>query len=151
MDARAASIKNDPKAISKYVGCTYWYYTGYGSGHTGLIHQWEENSNKFIGIDGNWSDQVAYVVRRKDRHAQYVANPYNDENINDVQGTKEYINFVKEEQKKKTVEIDVEQLPAEQEPVRKQTNKQAVMELTFYFGMLIVGIILIIIGRSVNE
>lgn len=150
MDARAVSIKNDPQAKIKHNGGSYWYATGYGSGHTGFIHSWDDkpNSNKFIGLDGNWSNQVSYVVRRKDKHAQYVSNPYNDEDEESLKITKEYTNFVKEEVKKKTVILDVEQFPVIDEPAPVRTKNQNKMELLFYTGLLLLGVVMIIIGKA---
>lgn len=77
MDARAVSIKNDPEATHTMVGGLYWYPTKYGTGHTGFIYSWEKkNSDKFVGLDGNYSNKVGFVQRFKSKHAKYVSDPY---------------------------------------------------------------------------
>lgn len=78
MDARAVSIKNDPQAKpGQEVGGLYWYPTKYGTGHTGFVYSWDKkNSDKFTGLDGNYTDKVRFVSRRKSDHAKYISNPY---------------------------------------------------------------------------
>lgn len=77
MDARAVSIKNDPPATTEFRGGAYWYPTSQGTGHTGLVYSWEKkNSDKFIGLDGNYSNMVRFVQRSKSKHAKYISDPY---------------------------------------------------------------------------
>lgn len=105
MDARAASIKNDPQATTLFEGGSYWYPTQYGTGHTGFVYAMDKkNSDKFVGLDGNYTDKVRFVQRTKEKHGKYFSNPYPDD---------EFVPIVKVH--KKVKQDYVEQIPLKEE------------------------------------
>lgn len=127
MNALAVSIKKDKPAMNSKLGCPYWYPTGYGSGHTGFVYSWDEkkDTDKFTGLDGNYTDKVRFVQRSKKKHAIYISDPYPTINGEVVAVT----NTKPEKDKPEEVPVIEAESQPEQEVLVIDTKPEAIVEV----------------------